>query len=97
VSKANSTTTLSSAPNPSGINQSVTLSAAVAAVPGLPAPTGEVQFKNGKQVLGTVTLSGGMASLNATFTATGSFTVKATYSGSKDYLGSSATLVQVVQ
>jgi Bacterial Ig-like domain (group 3) len=97
VSKANSTTTLSSAPNPSGINQSVTLSAAVAAAPGLPAPTGEVQFKNGKQVLGTVTLSGGMASLNATFTATGSFTVKATYSGSKDYLGSSATLVQVVQ
>jgi hypothetical protein len=97
VNKALTSTAFGSTPNPSAVNQSVTLTATVAASAGLPVPTGKVQFANGKKVLGTVTLSNGMAALNATFTQTGSFTLKATYQGSGNYLGSSATVVQVVQ
>jgi hypothetical protein len=35
--------------------------------------------------------------LNTTFTSTGSFALKATYQGAGNYLGSSGTVVQVVQ
>jgi Bacterial Ig-like domain (group 3) len=97
VTKAATTAALSSAPNPSGVNQSVTLTATVAASAGLPVPTGKVQFKNGKTILGTVTLSDGTAVLNTTFTRSGSFTLNATYQGNGNYLSSSGTLVQVVQ
>jgi hypothetical protein len=97
VSKAATTTTLSSAPNPSAVSQSVMLTATVAAPPGSPSPTGRVQFTNGRKLVGTVTLSNGIAVLNTTFTATGSFTLKATYQGTGNYVGSSATVVQVVQ
>jgi hypothetical protein len=97
VNKAAASTELSSSPNPSSVNQSVTLTATVAATAGLPVPTGKVQFLNGKMVLGTVTLSSGTAVLNTTFTTTGSFTLKANYQGSADYLSSSGSVVQVVQ
>jgi Big-like domain-containing protein len=97
VNKAATTTTLGSAPNPSTVNQSVTLSATVAAGGGLPTPTGRVRFNNGRTVLGAVTLSNGMAVLNTTFTAAGSYTLSATYLGVGNYSGSSGTAVQVVQ
>jgi hypothetical protein len=97
VTKAATSTELTSSPNPSGVNQSVILTATVAAPGGLPVPTGKVQFTAGKKILGTATLSNGIAVLNATFTQTGSFTLKATYQGSANYLGSSGTVVQVVQ
>ena len=97
VTKAATTTALNSQPNPSAVNQSVTLTATVTAAPGLPAPTGKVQFTKGKTLLGTVALIQGVAMLNSTFTAKGSFTLKATYQGNSNYLGSSGTVVQVVQ
>ncbi len=97
VSRAATTTALSSVPNPSGVNQTVALTATVTAAPGLPTPTGKVQFTNGTQVLGVVALSGGTAVLNTTFPATGSFTVRATYQGMGNYRGSTATVLQVVQ
>jgi hypothetical protein len=97
VSKAATTAALSSAPNPSQPNQSVTLTATVTAPAGLPIPTGKVQFAQGKKILGTATLSAGTATLNTTFTQAGSFTVKASYQGSGTYLSSSATTVQLVQ
>jgi hypothetical protein len=59
--------------------------------------TGKVQFTNRKQALGTVALSGGTAALNATFPATGSFTLKAMYLGTGNCLASSAFVVQVIQ
>jgi hypothetical protein len=97
VTKASTATALSSSPNPSGVNQSVTLTATVAAPGGLPVPSGKVQFTNGKAVLGTATLNGGTATINATFGKTGSFTLKASYQGNTSYLPSSGTTVQVVQ
>jgi hypothetical protein len=97
VSKASTTTALSSSPNPSTVNQNVILTATVAAPPGLPTPAGRVQFTNGRNVLGTATLGSGTAVLNTTFTSTGSFALKATYQGAGNYLGSSGTVVQVVQ
>jgi len=97
VTKASTTTSLSSSPNPSGVNQSVTLTATVTAPAGLPVPSGKVQFTNGKAVLGVATLSSGTATINATFTKTGSFTLKASYQGNTSYLPSSGTTVQVVQ
>jgi hypothetical protein len=97
VNKAATSTTLNSAPNPSAVNQSVTLTATVAAGAGLPTPTGRVRFTNGRTVLGTVTLSNGMAVLNTTLTAAGSYTLTATYQAAGNYSGSSGTVVQVVQ
>jgi len=97
VARAATTTTLSSSPNPSGINVTVTLTATVTAPPGLPLPTGKVQFLKGATTLGTLTLTNGTATLNTTFTKTGSFNLKAAYQGSMNYLSSSGTAVQVVQ
>lgn len=97
VNKAATTAVLISAPNPSGVNQTVTLTATINAPTGLPIPTGKVQFIKGTTVLGTVTLTSGTAVLNTTFTHTGSFTLKASYQGSTNYLSTSATVVQVVQ
>jgi hypothetical protein len=97
VTKAAATVSLTSSPNPSQINQTVTLTATIAAPAGLPTPTGKVQFTNGKKILGTVALSAGIAVLKTTFTQTGSFTLKATYQGSTNYLGASATLLQGVK
>ena len=97
VTQAPTTAVLSSAPNPSTMNQSVSLTATVAAPPGLPVPTGKVQFTSGKMVLGTATLNSGTATLNTMFTRGGSFTLKATYQGGGDYQSSSGTVVQVVQ
>lgn len=97
VTKGPTTTALISSPNPSGVNQSVALTATVMAPPGVPLPTGKVQFTNGKAVLGTATLSGGVATINATFSKAGSFTLKASYQGNASYLPSSGTTVQMVQ
>lgn len=97
VSKAATAAALVSSPNPSSVNQMVTLTATVAAPAGLPLPAGKVQFKAGKTILGTVTLTSGSAVLDTTFTKTGSFTVQANYQGSASYLPSSTTVVQIVQ
>jgi len=97
VNKAASSVSLSSSPNPSAVNQSVTFTATVTAAAGLPVPTGKVQFKRGNTILGTVALSNGVATLNYTFTRTGSYTINANYQGSANYLTSSGSVVQVVQ
>ena len=97
VNRAATTTTLNSSPNPSAVNQNVTLTATVTAPAGLPTPTGKVQFTNGGKVLGTATLSNGTAVLNTTFTVTGSFSLKAAYLTTGNYLGSSGSVTQVVQ
>jgi Bacterial Ig-like domain (group 3) len=97
VNKVAVTISFVSTPNPSMVDQSVTLATTVSAPAGLPVPTGKVQFANGKTLLGTATLTDGVATLNTTFTKTGSFNLKTTYQGNADYLGGSGTLVQVVQ
>jgi ELWxxDGT repeat protein len=81
-----------STPNPSGLGQAVTFTAAVGVLPGLPAPTGTVDFKEGSTDLtpGGVSLVAGQASFSqATFStsnlALGSHTVTAFYSGDVNY------------
>ena len=83
---------VSSTPNPSGLGQAVTFTATVGALPGLPAPTGTVDFKEGSTDLtpGGVSLVAGQASFSqATFStsnlALGSHVISAFYSGDVNY------------
>ena len=59
VTQAKSTTALNSSANPSGTGQSITLTATVTPA----TATGNVTFNDGKTVLGSNALSGGVATL----------------------------------
>jgi hypothetical protein len=88
---------LTASPNPSEIDQPVTLSALVTGVVGI-TPTGSVTFEEGKIDLGTVTLANGQASLTTTFTKGGKFSIRASYSGDDNYKSKSPKpLEQVVE
>ena len=74
------------------IGQPVTLMATVSVLaPGTGTPTGNVVFKDGTTVIGTVPLSGGKASLPMTYTSTGSHSFTAVYAGNANDLGSTST------
>ncbi len=80
------TTFLSVNPNPSSVNQTVTLSATVVPETGVVTPTGSVTFSTQFGVLGNATLNGsGTAVLNVSNFPAGSFTVTAEYSGDSNY------------
>jgi len=92
---AATTTTLTSTPNPSTAGQVVALSARVTSVAGVPA--GTVTFRDGANVLGTVTLVNGSASLSVSNRVAGTHPLTATYNGSATFAVSiSATLNQTV-
>jgi uncharacterized repeat protein (TIGR03803 family) len=96
VSQASSTTSLTSSRNPSKVGKPVTFKATVAPqYSGTPA--GKVVFQDGTTSLKTVTLSGGSASYTTSGLTSGTHTITATYSGSVNFAGSSATLTQTVQ
>jgi hypothetical protein len=97
VNRAATSTAFTTNPNPSSVGQQVTLTATVSAGAGLPTPTGNVGFKDGNTLIGTVPLSNGVAVLNWTFTTQGTHNLKATYQGSTNYLTSFGTVVQTVQ
>jgi len=90
-------TSLASAPNPSTAGQAVTLAAYVSAA-GMPVTAGTVTFSRGPQFLGSAPLdSSGNASLTVTSLPAGKSRIRAVYSGSTDYFGSSSqTLTQVI-
>ncbi len=93
VNKANTTTALTSNPNPSKRRQSVTFTATVS--PSM--ATGTVQFFDGATALGTATLSNGSASFATSQLATGTHSIKAQYGGSSNYnVSTSAVLTQSV-
>jgi Big-like domain-containing protein/VCBS repeat protein/FG-GAP repeat protein len=83
------TTTLTSSPNPSDVNQSVLFTAAIANQIG-GSPTGTVTFKSKTTTLGQGTVSNGKATLNYAFTSTGTDVVVASYSGDSTFLPSSS-------
>jgi hypothetical protein len=90
------TTTLTSSPNPSAVNQSVLFTATVTTKFG-GSPTGTVTFKSGTTTLGQGTVSKGQATLNYSFTSPGTNSIVATYSGDSNFLpSSSARLKQTV-
>jgi hypothetical protein len=96
VSKASTTTTLTSSPNPSGVGQTVNLTATVAGQFGGTA-TGSMAFSNGSTNLGSVSFSNGTASLSTTSLPLGTASITAVYSGDSNFTGStSATVGQVV-
>jgi len=88
-----------SSPNPSQVGQTVTFTTTVAAsLTGSPAPTGSVTWTdNGTNVLGTMTLSSGKASLNVSTLTSGTHTITTAYSGDSSYNPNSApSLTQTV-
>jgi len=88
---------LSGNPNPSNTDQSVTLTATITTTAATPAPTGTVNFFDGKIPLGNAPVSGGAATLTTTFTTAGSHSLTAVYSGDANYQGStSAAYTQTV-
>ena len=93
---AATTTTLSSSLNPSQSGQSVTFTATVSSSGG-PPPDGEiVTFGDGDTLLGTATLSGGIATFTTSTLPMGSNAITAIYGGDQNLSGSSSSLVQTV-
>jgi hypothetical protein len=90
------TTSLVSSLSPAYIGQTVSFTATVAASSGT--PTGSVTFKQGATVLATVTLASSKAVFTTTYSAAGSHSITAVYSGDANDQGStSAALTEVVR
>jgi uncharacterized delta-60 repeat protein len=95
VGKRASGTTLMVAPASSTPGQNVTLTATVTGSGAT--PTGDVEFRDGGQLLATVTLAGGQAAHSTAALSTGSHALQAIYLGDATYEGSSsAPHVQLV-
>ncbi|MFO0678855.1 MAG: Ig-like domain-containing protein [Polyangiaceae bacterium] len=99
VNRAGTTTSLASSANPSALGASVTFTANVSATaPGSGVPVGNVTFRDGATVLGTVATD---ASGQATFTTSalilGGHSIRASYGGSSSFNASnSAFLTQEI-
>jgi hypothetical protein len=93
---ASTTTALTSSPNPALIGQTITFAATVTSSSGTP-PNGEiVTFYNGSASLGTVALTGGVASFASSLPA-GVYSITASYAGDANFAAStSPALRQVV-
>jgi uncharacterized repeat protein (TIGR03803 family) len=91
---AATTTTITSAPNPSTYGEAVTFTAVVSGGAGAP-PDGEtVTFINVKTVLGTGALSGGSATFTTSTLPVGAHPVKAVYGGDVHLFGSTSNWVK---
>lgn len=93
-----STTTVTSAPNPSTAGEQVTITATVGPA-GPPTPTGTVGFtSNGTAISGctAVTLNSQIAVCTTSSLAVGTDAVVATYSGDSNYAPSSGSVTQIV-
>jgi hypothetical protein len=94
--KSPTTTVVTSSVHPSVFHQSVTFKATVTPSFG-GTPLGNVAFKNNGVVMGTVALSGGVASFTTSALAEGSHAVNAVYETSgKDIASVSAAITQTV-
>ena len=87
-----SAVSLNASPNPVLVNGSATLTAVVSgAATSTGTPTGSVQFLDGTTVLGTATVTNGIASLPAGFNTAGLQSLTAVYSGDNSFLGSTGS------
>ena len=97
IKKSATTTVVSSSANPSVVGQPVTFTATVTPKTGSGTPAGSVIFEKGTATLCTFPISGGV---NATCTVSslpaGSDTVKVSYGGDINFLGSFSTIKQKV-
>jgi len=87
--RQSTTTTLTSSPNPSAVDQSVLFTATVTSQYG-GTPTGTVTFKSGTDTLGQSALDNGQATLNYAFTSAGVDRITADYSGDENFNPSSS-------
>src|SRR5205823_10088151 len=87
-------TSLTSAPNPSTQSQAVIFTASVTAKSGN--PSGSITFHEGTTLLGKVNIVNGQASLTLTNLTVGSHSIAATYSGDIDFQSSTSPAVQQV-
>jgi uncharacterized protein YjdB len=93
VSKAAPVVTLTPSANPVAFGQSLTLTATI--TPSL--ATGKVTFANGSAVIGSATLSGGVATFSTSGLAVGTHSLTAVYSGdANDNSGTSTALAETV-
>src|SRR5579863_4158062 len=95
VNKATTTTVLTSTPNPSTYNQTVTFTAAVTGQYG-GSVTGTVVFTFGSAQLCSISIAGGTASCPYSALPVGSDTVTASYGGDANNLASSGSEIQIV-
>ncbi len=94
-----STLTLASAPNPSSYGEDASFIATVVTnVPGWPAATGTVVFKDGAVTFGYAVLNGGVAVLTTNSLELGSHSITAEFAGDSHYFGStnSTPIIQTV-
>ena len=89
---AATTTTLKASAAGGTVNQQITLTATVAGT----SPTGSVTFSAGGKMLGTATLSSGVATLQTSFGAAGTYSVTAAYSGDNSDAASTSTAISMV-
>jgi len=95
VSKATTTTALTSSQNPSNVGQSVSFIASV--TPQFSGTVkGSVTFFDGATALKTVALSSGVAKFTTSTLTSGAHTITATYNGSTSFTGSSDSVTQTV-
>jgi sugar lactone lactonase YvrE len=93
VNQASTSLTLTSLPNPSTFGQSVSFTATISPL----MASGTVTFTESGSILGTGTLSAGVATFSITNLPIGSHVISATYGGDSSYAGSvSNTVEQVV-
>jgi uncharacterized delta-60 repeat protein len=93
ISKADTTTALSSSANPSVFGQPVTFTATITATgPGAGTATGTVTFLDGGSSIGTGTLSSGVATLAISTLIVGNHTITTTYPGDGNFNGSGGAL-----
>jgi Bacterial Ig-like domain (group 3)/Beta-propeller repeat len=93
---AATTTALTSSPNPSTSGEAVTFTATVASSIGAPADGESVSFMKGTTVLGTGTLSGGLATFTTSTLKVGTNSVSAVYPGDTQFAGSKSGVVKQV-
>ncbi len=98
VERDGTTATVVSSANPSVFGQSVTFTVTVSpAAPGGGTATGTVNFMDGSTVLGSPTLSGGVATLITTSLSISNHKIKVVYGGDGNFTGSvSSVLTETV-
>ena len=92
--KENTTTALTSTPNPSSTGQSVEFVATITGQGGT--PTGSVTFSDGGATLGTIPLSNGVATFSKSDLAAGPHSITAIYGGDANFNASTDSLAHTV-
>ncbi len=92
ITPATTATTLQATPSAGNVNGQITLKATVSG----DSPTGSVSFAAGTTSLGTATLTNGVATLQTSFAAAGSYATTATYQGDQNNAASTSSAVTIV-